>query len=98
MKLAKYTTFILIFSLLFVAIPTFAQSGLPALCTGVQLQNTSNQTAYSIVMHFFMPGNDGIADYSYTVQTAWAHTPAALSISLTCTLTCRVPCRTADTL
>jgi hypothetical protein len=68
MKLAKYTTFILIFSLLFVAIPTFAQSGLPALCTGVQLQNTSNQTAYSIVMHFFMPGNDGIADYSYTVQ------------------------------
>jgi hypothetical protein len=72
MKLAKYTALILIFSFLFVAIPTHAQSGLPALCTGVQLQNTVSQTAYSIVMHFFMPGNDGIADYSYTVPNGLA--------------------------
>lgn len=48
-------------------IPASAQSGLPSLCSGVQLQNTSTTATASVTIAFYKEGgNDGSADYTYT--------------------------------
>ena len=47
-------------------IPANAQTGLPALCSGVQLQNTNTTLSAQVNMEFYKEGdNDGAANYTH---------------------------------
>jgi hypothetical protein len=51
----------------FIAVPASAQSGLPPLCSGVQLQNTSTSASAQVTMDFYK-GNTGVPAYNYPVS------------------------------
>lgn len=54
---------------LLAVVPASAQSGLPPLCSGIQLQNTSSSSVAAVTMDFYKEGGgDGTPDYTYTVS------------------------------
>lgn len=69
MKKAKLLTTLIVLALaLALVAPAGAQTGLPPICSGVQLQNVGTTAAQNVSMSFYKQGgNDGVADYVYTV-------------------------------
>lgn len=87
MKKARFSLFLVMIMLLTAVTPAFAQAGLPGICSGVMLQNTSTTATTSVNMDFYS-GNEGTIKYSYAdpdlIPASGAHAyyiPTVLSVS-----------------